>query len=546
MGCRLSGICRLLQPACDGIGDREMDFDLLNQIRTKMPRHIKLCISSGLIVGLLTHFYMLTHKLPNWDDINAINMYGSGDYLGRWFLKYIHPIGTQYSIPAIHGFLMIFILVLAACLVLEILNLKSTTAAVLVPALMVTFPSVACTMTFMFMAHTSAIGIFMICLAVYLLRRYRFGWLPCTVLFICSLGIYQSYISIGIALMLMGMMVDLLDGKECKEVFKNGVLYVIVLGIAVVIYMQLCHVIYPAIDNETYGGIGNMGNIAIAEMPVLIARCYKRFMEYFIWKPFAFMSQTMQICNILTCVLACILGVYLIVAKKLYRKIWETALFCLAAFFMPLAVAFVYFMAPEADYSMLMLYAYVLIYITVVMLWEQAVGFWNNQKENKILNRAAGICSVMVIAVMLVSCYSNYLITNKAYFRMELAKDRVTAYLNRIIANIEAVDGYVTGDEVAILGNFYYKDNPSPVEMDLLDSEPLREMSGVALENGLITPAVRDNFIRYYVGFNITEMSDTRKNELMETQQYQDMPLYPETGSIAKIEDVWVVKLSEE
>lgn len=523
-----------------------MDFDLLNQIKTKMPQHIKICISSGLIVGLITHFYMLTHKLPNWDDLNSINMYGSGDYLGRWFLKYIHSIGTKYSIPAIHGFLMVLILVFAACLVLEILNLKSTTAAILVPALMVTFPSVACTMTFMFMAHTSAIGIFMICLAIYLLRKYRFGWIPCTILLICSLGIYQSYISIGIALMLLGMLVDLLEGKEFKEVFKNGILYVMILGVAVVVYMQLCHVIYPTIDSETYGGIGNMGDIAIAEMPTLIARCYKRFLEYFIWKPFAFMSKTMQICNILTCVLACTLGLYLIVVKKLYCKIWETALFCLAAFFMPLAVAFIYFMAPDVDYSMLMLYAYVLIYIAVVMLWEKAMDYWKKQEAGKRIKRVAGICSVVVIAVMMVSCYSNYLITNKAYFRMELAKDRVSAYLNRIIANIEATDGYVTGDNVAILGNFYYKDNPSPVEMDLLDSEPLREMSGVALENGLITPASRDNFIRYYVGFNITEISDERKDELMETQQYLDMPVYPETGSIAKIEDVWVVKLCEE
>lgn len=523
-----------------------MDFDLLNQIKSKLPQHIRLCISSGLIVGLITHFYMLTHKLPNWDDINAINMYGSGDYLGRWFLKYIHPIGTKYSIPAVHGFLMILILVFAACFVLEILNLKSATAAILVPALMVTFPSVACTMTFMFMAHTSAIGIFMICLAVYLLRKYRFGWIPCTILLICSLGIYQSYISIGIALMLMGMLVDLLEGKEFKEVFKNGGLYVIVLAIAVFVYMQLCHVIYPTIDNETYGGIGNMGDIALTEMPTLIARCYKRFLEYFIWKPFAFMSKTMQLCNILTCVLACILGVYLIVVKKMYHKIWETVLFCLVAFFMPLAVAFIYFMAPDVDYSMLMLYAYVMIYVTVVMLWEKTADCWKKQDINGLQKRLAGIGSVVVIVVMIVFCYSSYLITNKAYFRMELAKDRVSAYLNRIIANIEAIDGYDTSDQVAILGNFYYKDNPSPVEMDLLDSEPLREMSGVALENGLITPAVRDNFIRYYVGFDITEISDARKDELMATQQYQDMPVYPETGSITKIENVWIVKLSEE
>ena len=90
------------------------------------------------------------------------------------------------------------------------------------PALMMTFPTVASTMTFMFMAHTSGMGIFMVCLAVWLLRRYKFGWLPGTALLVCVLGIYQSYISFAITLMLMGMIVDLIHGKKFPEMLKRG------------------------------------------------------------------------------------------------------------------------------------------------------------------------------------------------------------------------------------------------------------------------------------------------------------------------------------
>ena len=164
-----------------------MNFDIFEKINRKIPSYLKICVISGLLTGGITHFYMLTHKLPNWDDATNLSQYGSGDFLGRWFLKYIHRLGTRYSIPAIHGVLMILVLTLSACIVMEVLKLHSTTAAILVPALMVTFPSVACTMTFMFMAHTSAIAIFMICIAIYLLRKYKYGFLPCIVLLICSL-----------------------------------------------------------------------------------------------------------------------------------------------------------------------------------------------------------------------------------------------------------------------------------------------------------------------------------------------------------------------
>ncbi len=176
----------------------------------------QVCCRGGLHI-----FYMFTHKLPNWDDLNNIDAPGSQDYLGRWFLKYIHPLGSQYSIPAVHGLLFIVFLAIAACFVVEIMQIKSMTGAVLVPAVMVTFPSVVSTMTFMFMAHTSGIAIMMTCAAVYIMRRYKYGWLPCIVMLICVMGTYQSYISIAIGLMLADMIVDMLKGEKAAPVVKK-------------------------------------------------------------------------------------------------------------------------------------------------------------------------------------------------------------------------------------------------------------------------------------------------------------------------------------
>lgn len=523
-----------------------MNLDIFYIWNQKIAKHTKICLLSGIIVGWITHFYMLTNKLPNWDDATNLSTVGSGDYLGRWFLKYIHPLGGGHSIPATNGFLMILFLSLAACLVLEILNLKSTTAAILVPALMVTFPSVACTMTFMFMAHTSGIAIFMICLAVFLLRKYRFGWIPCIVLLICSLGVYQPYISIGIVLMLMGMMSDLLNGKEYKEIFSKGVLCVIVLLITVGIYMILCNIVNPELENETYGGVANMGQIPIEDIPTLIGRCYKRFLEYFLWKPFAFMPKVMQICNICVCALACLLGSYLIFAKKLFACVWNGVLFCAVAFFMPLAVAFIYFMAPEVEYSMLMLYAYVFIYVTVIMLWENACKICKDIGKNTIKYNITQACSLVIAVTMMISCYSNYLVSNKAYFRMDLSKQRVASYFNRVLTNVENQSGYIAGDAVTILGEFNFRDNPNVVvETNFVDTEILREMSGVALENGLLTSGVRDDFIETYVGFKMADLTGAEKEDIMDTNEFKDMPLYPAEGSIQKINDIWVVKLCD-
>ncbi|MDE7205029.1 MAG: glucosyltransferase domain-containing protein [Lachnospiraceae bacterium] len=524
----------------------EMRNDVLALLGRKIPRHTRICLQSGMLVGWLTHFYMLSHKLPNWDDGNNMNNFGSGDYLGRWFLKYIHPLGGRGSIPAVHGFLLIVCIAISACLILEILQIRSATGAVLTAAVLETFPSVVSTMTFMFMAHTSGIGILMVVLAVYLLRKYRFGWLPCTVFLICVLGIYQSYISFAITLMLLGMISDIFHGKKFPEILKKGIVCILVLGIGVLVYMKLSHVIYPNLDNETYGGVGNMGQIAIREMPTLIGRCYKRFLEYFLWKPFAFVSSTAQAANIITCILAAVLFTYLVITRKMYQDILTFLMLVLLCGFVPLAAAFIYFMAPEVAYSMLMLYAYALIYVTVLALLEYCMEDWQDKPVSvKWRNGLRYMAVIVTVCTIFVSSYTDYLLANRAYLRTHLAAERVQQYFNRVIAMVENTEGYESGDRIEILGEFYYKDNPSTVEVDILDSEDLRELDGVALENGLITTGVRDNIIKMFVGYDMADLSFSDKQDIMETEEYKNMAVYPKAGCVQKINEIWVVKMCE-
>lgn len=524
-----------------------MKFDLLSVLNKKIPRRTKICFLTGVIMGWITHFYMLTHKLVNWDDANNMSAYGSGDYLGRWFLKYIHPLGGVHSIPAVHGFLFILLVAASACLILEIAGIRSTTGAVFVPLVLVTFPSMASTMTFMFMAHTSGMGIFMVCLAVYLLRKYRLGSIACGVLLLCVLGTYQSYISFAITLMLLGMINDLINQeKTVGAVFKEGLLCVAVLVVSVVVYIWLSHVIYPNLDNETYGGVGSMGQIAPAQVPVLIGRCYKRFLEFFLWKPFAFMTGTKQAANIGVCALGVVLLITVVMKRGLYKDYWKLALLLVVCGFVPLAAAFVYFMAPEVDYSMLMLYSYALVYVLVLALLDNCLRDWSSALSmDKIKKYMCYGLSAATVAVMFLSCYTDYLLTNKAYLRTDLATQRVSSYFNRVIGFAEATQDFAAGDELTILGEFYYKDNPSSVELDVLDAEDLRTLDGVALENGLLTSGVRDNFIKIFVGYETARLSDGEKKEIMETDAYQKMPVYPSHGSVQRINGVWVVKMCD-
>ena len=370
------------------------------------------------------------------------------------------------------------------------------------------------------------------------------------VLLICSMGVYQSYISIAIALMLMGMLKDLLKDKDYKKIFLSGILCVVVLLVAVLVYMKLCHIINPNMDNETYGGVGNMGKIPIQDMPVLFARCYKRFLEFFIWKPFDFMPEMSHSMNTVIFIFMVCLGIYLIYMKRIYKDKLKLVFLCFCMGLIPFATAFIYFMGPEVPYSMLMLYPYVFVYVFVIAMIEICIERWdkdktNLPKKNTLLRMSAvgTVCAVVIIA-----SYSNYLVTNQAYMRMELAKDRVVEFFERVISRVELEEGFTYGDKVSFVGEFYYVDNPSIVEITdngHMGTEALRSFSGVALENGLLTSGVRNNFIRYFLGFEMYDISDNEFNDIKETDTFKNMPLYPAQGCIQKINDIWIVKLCE-
>ena len=519
-----------------------MNFDLIRVWKEKIPKRIWLCFWTGMISGWITHFYMLTNKLTNWDDVHNIDSYGGGADFGRWMLEFIHGYAGEYSVPAIHGMIMIICLAISSCLIVDMLHLQSETAAVMVPLIMMTFPSVGCTLTFMFTAHTYGLAVLLMTGAVWLLRKYRFGWIPCFFMLLCGLGIYQSYICIAIVLMLIGLLMDLIEGAKNKQTIQKGAICIAELLVSVMVYQKLVHVFFQDFSNEHYGGIDQMGQIAISEIPVLVGRCYKRFLEFFLWKPFSFANQTMQICNIAVCILCVGLGIYLFWNKKLYQDILKSVFYVVIAGLIPLGTAFIYLMAPEANYSMLMLYAYALIYVLLLVLWEQSTVRFRvliNQWKKGI----AYTVTILVLGITLLSSYQNYLLINTAYFRTQIASERVKSYYTRLVAYIEANEEYKAGDKFQILGEFHYLDNPSYIEADVVDTERFRELSGIALENGLLTSGIRSEFLEIYLGVTEARLEPDEINVIMDSEEYKNMTCYPQDGCFKKINDVWILKI---
>ncbi len=526
---------------------KELKLDLADIIRNRIPYNTKICFATGMIIGWITHFYMLTHKLPNWDDISQINRLGLTKQIGRWMLDYLQFIGQKASNPAIHGMLAIIFVSLSACLVVATLKLKSVTASILIPTVMITFPSLTGIMYFMFTAHLYAVGIFLFCLSAYIIQRYKYGFAISGICIILGLALYQPFISISISLMLLILTFDALDGAGIRNLLKEGIKYALSLALSTFLYIKISHIIYPEMDKETYGGVNEMGKIVISELPINFARVYKRVLEYFVTRPFGYISSFAHVMNICLCALLVVFLLLFLLDKRRWNRVENVCFAGLMVFLLPFAMGFVYFMAPNAPFSTLMIYAYSMFYIFLIALSEKlqsSVTFF--AQENRHRRLLCGIPIVITFASVLLVCYSAYILDSQAYFRTSIAVERANSFYNRVVSRVEDMPGYKRGDRVAILGEHYYVDNPAAIEIPLFDDdEGLRELSGVALENGLITSGVRSDYLRTYIGFEPGWVSEDEKKEILDSPEYASMTLYPQTGSISKINDIWIVKLCD-
>lgn len=526
----------------------KVEMDIQELVRKKISRNLRTCFISGIIFGWITHFYMLTHKLPNWDDLNQINGLGLTKQIGRWMLEPLQNIGQKASNPAIHGMLVILFISISACIVVSTLELKSTMSAILVPAVMVTFPSLAGTMFFMFTVHIYALGILLFCLSAYCATRYKYGFIVSGVCAVLGLAIYQPYVSIAISLMIIRLILDTVNGDKVREIFIRGVKCAATLAVSTGIYIMISHLIYPNMEDETYGGVNEMGKIAVSEIPINFGRVYKRVLEYFIIRPFAYISHGMRILNICICVLLAVMIVTVLISRKLYKEKTRVLLGSIALFLFPFALGFVYFMAPDAPFSTLMIYSYSMLYVLAIALAETTGSKMEHEREFGKNPRQIFKIWIPMLSCILIGfvSYSSYLIDSQAYFRSSIAMERANNFYNRLVMRVEETPGYQRGDRVAILGEHYYVDNPSEIEIPIFDDdEGFRELSGVALENGLITSGVRSGYMITYTGFNPGRVSDDEKNAILESDIYKKMPIYPEADSVAQINDIWVVKLSE-
>ena len=375
-------------------------------------------------------------------------------------------------------------------------------------------------------------------LSVYLWKRYEKGFLYGMLPLCLSIGLYQSYISVAITLVILYLVMELLDGEPFCAVFQKGLKSIaMIIGAGVLYFIALkiiCYVTDVSIKSGRYNSIDTVLSMSIPRILYRVIEGYIRSCDEILHAASVYPEKVILLVHVL--MIAVSGGIILCRVLQKEIKIKEKLLTLVLIVLLPLGMNIVYPITDGRSH-VLMEFGFWLTYLfTLLIAWWAVRHFGAWKPLLKHGQRFAAVCLVLLVL------WGNVQTANAAYLKKDLEQQANLSLFTRIVYQMERCDGYVTGETPVVFVG-------TPVA--LLDTVPgLEEIQDIiGCESPLtLFRNVRARYRAYfdYILLNPAVMADTEIwTKLQSDSTVAQMPCYPQEGCMAIIDGILVVKLGE-
>ena len=511
----------------------------INYLWQKVPVNIRVTFLSAFFIGILTHVFMLTNILPNHDELVLLVGNPDSTEAGRWFLRFPAAISGIFSMPLVNGLLSVTWLSFAACFVVSSVKINKRVYCAFAAGLMVTFPSVAATLTYMQVADAHFFALMLACFAAYLAERYKYGYIAAVVPVVLSLGIYQSFFGVTAGLMIIALLRDVLENNAAPgKTLLKGLRYVGVLCAGMIINLLVVRLTIPPSGLSHYQNMDQLGRLSLSELPYAVFRAYRSVAAYFLIDTRNVHFSFMPAVFIISALLCVFLLALWCVRKRLHKEPSRMALLIVLLILLPLGCNIVYVMGAYWVHD-LMIYGIVLIPVLMLMI----IDLYSDDDFSQMINEEpssakAAVLSCWVLTVSVALCIFNYWISsNQAYIKMTYAYEQTYAQSLLLVSRIQAVDGYSRDTEIVLVGTPRLENG-------------IPELEDVTLTGAVGTELFGDwsypFFLSRYLNFTqeVFFLRDGIVSEPEIAAVVSEMPVFPDSGSVLFIRDKIYVKLS--
>ncbi|MCD8380389.1 MAG: glucosyltransferase domain-containing protein [Lachnospiraceae bacterium] len=495
---------------------------------------------TAILAGLLAHGYMLTNKLPNIDDYISMFHYGLGYTLGRWLLalmgNFMFRIDGLYSTPLLNGAIFIILLGVSITVFLKPFRFKSRWIKRVFAAVFVSFPTVTCTMGFMFTVPFYALAILFMAAAYHVLINYRYGFLFSVLMICCSLGIYQAYWGLLAGFLLLYLITLCMDeDTDVRNLTAVSLKSLCSLFFGVLLYLGVNQVMLKIqnVEMSTYQGMSQMGQISLSQIPSILRNAYGYFFKlttenYLDVNSYGIIRAVIAAGYILTIVF------FIIACVQNRRHIFKTIAMAVFTLIFPLAVNSIYIMSNDAsNVHTMMCYSVVLVFLLPFVFLNCVTG----ESLKALLTgavRYAYLLSLLVVLLFYVR------LANLYYLNLELANSEIYTFMETLNTRIQSTEGYSEDKTVLFYGSY-----DDVVNRNIWEVRMVSNMTGtIDVANAINSPLIRQNIFSFYLGVTLNE---TDGADIIAAYQdvLDNMPSYPDDGSIVILDDVIVIKLGE-
>ncbi len=545
--------------------------------RDRLPGPVLAAAAGCFFAGFFAHLFAFTNIIPNSDGISRVFDAQQMTVSGRWFLHYASAWNGYVQAPAVIGFFALLFLALAAGLTASLLRIRSLGLSALCGALLSVFPSVAYTFLYLFTASAYCFGILLAVLSVWLVSRYKYGFLFAAPVLACAVGTYQAYLAVAASLSLICVILHALEGHSTREIARLGLKYLAFLALGLGLYALILWIFLRVKELELldYKGLSSLGDgMTLGKLLREIGAAYRGFRRYFfVPRSFANYTTSATVVGNVVLGLTALCAFFRVLCRSgCHKRPGAFALTLALCALLPLALNLTVLMGEAMP---IMRYALVLAYVFALVLVDRARepeapagqekgktasgksaakapqrgadGRVPSQRgaDGRVPSQRGADGRVPSLRAWAACCAAGLLlilsfqIDNLAYTVSAQAHRATESFATRLVERVETTPGYRNGMEVVIIGGFPSKVYHSQIEAFSLVEDYSNLSSSVIPLN---------KHVYYYLNdwLNVPwQMPDEETMiSVSDSGRFQAMPLYPDDGSVAIVDGRLVVKLA--
>ena len=512
---------------------------------------MKTVLLSALLFGLLAHGFCFFSKYSMHDDLRSLfHGVGATYESGRWFLGLlsfaeVYGLGWgQYSTPMVNGLLSLFWLALAACLIVQLLDIRWRVAVVLLSGVMVTSPMLANLFGYMFTAPYYCFAVFLAVIGVYAICQWHEFWTFAfgVLMIACSAGIYQAYIPFALGITLLYFMKVVRGTNAADWNVRKSIVRALYLclawGIALLLYFLFTRLFLHLKGGELtdYRGIDTMGRDGMSAYLQRTVYAYREFIQ-----PFFSRKTSNHVMYPMRSGYLYLLLMFTVVIGSIYeffgniRKGTAVKGVCLVilTLMLPFVSNFIYVMCdPETVYS-LMLYGQIIPLLYAIQMLGELHACILTKKET-IRKWKLPVYGAAAVLCLFPAFFSRY--DNAAYMRAALYQQQATSWFTTLITRVESAPGYQ--DDLPVVYVNEMKIHDQNITRDGSEEIPFAA-AGNSLEDVLNNYSWR-YFVKAWCGWWPAEVKD--EAEFKDRPEVTRMPSYPDDGAIQILDGTVVIK----